>query len=210
MFLKFGSKANIQDMYDNGTVYLNTIEFFRKHEDNALRGDKYEGASKIINSVRGTFRIPDVDRDFRYEKVHLKQSYKTVLGNLYCLYCISSHGFPNPIDYRLDEKNLRFGTHCLIIKDGQYLLTCIEKELERKGFEFLHGFVNYYDNESVCKDLTLFDKPNEFEYQKEFRFYVHNNELGPIKLQIGSLHEKAEVYTSAEIMTLKIEPKRKN
>ena len=210
MFLKFGSQDNIEDLYNNGTVFLNTIEYFRKQEDNELRGDKYEGASKIINSLLGTFRIPNVDKDFRYEKVHLRKSYQTLLGNLYCLYCISSFAFPNPLDFKIDERNLRFGTHCLMIKDNKYFLDSIEKELVNKGLEFYHGFVNYYDKETICKDLTLFDKPSEFEYQKEFRFYVHNNKLKPIKLRIGSLHDKAEIYTMKEIMTLKLEPKRKN
>jgi len=206
MFLKIGKEEHIKDLYENGTVYINTIEYFRKIEDEELRGDGYEGASEIINSLPGTFKIPGIDREFKYEKIHLKKSFEKVLGNIYSLYCISSKGFPNPLDFKLDIKNLRFGTHCLMIKDNQYFFDKIQSELKNRGFKYRHGFVDYYDKHKISnKKLTLFDKPKEFEYQKEFRFYVHNKELEPIKLQIGSLKEKAEIIEAKHLTELKLE-----
>ncbi len=41
MFLKIGQEEHIKDLYENGTIYLNTIEYFRKIEDEELRGNKY-------------------------------------------------------------------------------------------------------------------------------------------------------------------------
>jgi hypothetical protein len=205
MFIKIGAKEHIQDLYENGTIYINTIEYFRNVEDKEFRGDKYEGASEIINSLPGTYRIPGVDRDFRYEKIHLKKAYDEVLGNIYSLYCISSKGFPNPLEFRLDERNLRFGKHCLLIKDNQYFFDRINSELRKNNYEFRHGFVEYYDKDKVSKKLTLFDKPMEFEYQKEFRFYVHNQEIKPIRIQIGSLKGKAEIIEANKLTELKLE-----
>jgi hypothetical protein len=208
MFLKFGSLENIQDLFRNGTIYLNTIEYFHNIEDKELRGDKYEGATKVINSLPGTFRIPNVDRDFKYEKIHLKESFEIVLGNLYCLYCISSYGFKNLLDFKLDERNLRFGTHCLMIKDNQYLFSSIEKELKKNGYKYHHGFVEYYDRDKISKELTIFNKPNEFEYQKEFRFYVYNDQVKPIKINIGSLQDKAEIFAIEDMMSLKLQKRK--
>jgi hypothetical protein len=210
LFLKIGKEEHIKDLYENGTIYINTVDYFRNFEDGELRGDKYEGASEIINSLPGTFKIPGIDTEIKYQKVHLKKSYDTVLGNIYSLYCISSKGFPNPLDFRLDEKNLRFGSHCLLIKDNQYFFDKIKSELKNNGYDFRHGFVDYYDKYSVSnKKLTLFDKPKEFEYQKEFRFYVYNKELKPIKIQIGSLKGKAEIIEAEKLTTLKLELKKK-
>ena len=56
-FLKFGKSNDILDLYENGTVYLNTIQYFRTLEDRELRGDSYEGASRIINGLPGTFEL---------------------------------------------------------------------------------------------------------------------------------------------------------
>ncbi len=205
MFLKIGKKEHIKDLYENGTIFMNPVQYFRNIEDQELRGDNYEGASEIINSLPGTFRIPGIDREFNYQKIHLKKSFDVVLGNIYSLYCISSHGFPNPLEFRLDEKNLRFGTHCLMIKDNQYFFDKIKAELKNKEYDFEHGFIEYYDKDKVSnKKLTLFDKPKEFEYQKEFRFYVFNKELEPIKIQIGSLKDKAEIIEAKNLTELKL------
>ena len=36
---------------------MNTIECLKKVEDGELRGDKYKGVSRIINSLPGTFKL---------------------------------------------------------------------------------------------------------------------------------------------------------
>jgi len=207
LFLKLGSEENILDLFENGTIYMNTIEYFRKVEDEELRGDKYEGVSKVINSLPGTFKIPGIDREFNYVKVHLKESYKEVLGNIYSLYAISSKGFPNPLDFKFDERNLRFGTHGVMIKDLPLFFNKIENELKKNNLKFNHGFVDYYDKEEVSREITLFEKPLEFEHQKEFRFYVENDKIKPIKIQIGRMKDYAEILKIEDILELKLEVK---
>ena len=207
LFLKLGSEENILDLFETGTIYMNTIEYFRKVEDEELRGDKYEGVSKVINSLPGTFKIPGIDREFNYVKVHLKESYKKVLGNIYSLYAISSKGFPNPLDFKFDERNLRFGTHGVMIKDLPLFFNKIENELKKNNLKFNHGFVDYYDKEEVSREITLFEKPLEFEHQKEFRFYVENDKIKPIKIQIGSMKDYAEILKIEDILELKLEVK---
>ncbi|WP_163407910.1 hypothetical protein [Flavobacterium ajazii] len=206
LFLKLGSEENILDLFENGTIYMNTIEYFRKVEDEELRGDKYEGVSRIINSLPGTFKIPGIDREFNYIKMHLREAHKEVIGNIYSLYTISSKGFPNPLDFEFDKRNLRFGTHCLIIKDLPYFFKKIKKELKKNNYKFNYDFVDYYDKEEVNREITLFEKPLEFEYQKEFRFYVEDYGMKPIKIQIGSLKKYAEILKIEDLLELKLVP----
>lgn len=204
LFLKLGSEENILDLFENGTIYMNTIEYFRKVEDEELRGDKYEGVSKVINSLPGTFKIPGIDREFNYIKVHLKESYKKVLGNIYSLYAISSKGFLNPLDFKFDERNLRFGTHVVMIKDLPLFFNKMENELKKNNLKFNHGFVDYYDKEEVSREISLFEKPLEFEHQKEFRFYVENDKIEPIKIQIGNMKDYAEIFKIEDLLELKL------
>ena len=203
-FLKLGSEENILDLFENGTIYMNTIEYFRKVEDEELRGDKYEGVSRVINSLQGTFKIPGIEREFNYIKVHLRESYKEVLGNIYSLYAISSKGYSNPLDFEFDKRNLRFGTHGILIKNLPLFFSKIESELKRNNLKFNHGFVDYYDKEEVCKEISLFEKPNEFEYQKEFRFYIENDKIEPIKIQIGSMKDYAEIFKIENFLKMKL------
>jgi hypothetical protein len=204
LFLKLGSEENILDLFENGTIYMNTIEYFRKIEDEELRGDKYEGVSRVINSLPGTFKIPGIDREFNYVKVHLRESYKEVLGNIYSLYAISSKGFLNPVEYEFDKRNLRFGTHGVMIKNLPLFFYKIESELKKNNTKFNHDFVDYYDKEEVCKEISLFEKPLEFEYQKEFRFYIENDKIEPIKIQIGNMKNYAEMFKIEDFLKLKL------
>lgn len=206
LFLKLGSEENILDLFENGTIYMNTIEYFRKVEDEELRGDKYEGVSRIINSLPGTFKIPGIDREFNYIKMHLREAHKEVIGNIYSLYAISSKGFSNPLDFEFDKRNLRFGTHCLMIKDLPYFFKKIKKELKKNNYKFNYDFVDYYDKEEVNREITLFEKPLEFEYQKEFRFYVEDYGMKPVKIQIGSLKKYAEIFKIEDLLELKLVP----
>ena len=205
-FIKFGSERNILDLYTNGTVFLNTIQYFRDIEDGELRGDKYEGVSEIINSLPGTFKIKESEQEFRFEKVHLRKSFKEILGNIYSLYAISDKGFQNYQDFEIDERVNGFGSHCLVI-DPKSFINRMEKILHNLGYSYNHGFVDYYDKEKICKEVSLFEKPFEFEYQKEFRFYVENEKIEPVKIQIGSLENCAELFSTKDIFTLQLKPK---
>src|SRR5688572_19501422 len=96
-FLKFGSEENILDLYQNGTIYMRSIQSFRTQEnDGNKRADPYEGVSQIKNYPSGTFEIPSIGHKGNYKALHLKLAYPEVLGNLYCLYIISSLGWEKP------------------------------------------------------------------------------------------------------------------
>ena len=99
-----------------------------------------------------------------------------------------------------------FGSHCLVI-DPKSFINRMEKILHNLGYSYNHGFVDYYDKEKICKEVSLFEKPFEFEYQKEFRFYVENEKIEPVKIQIGSLENCAELFITKDIFTLQLKPK---
>ena len=92
-FIKFGSKQTITDLYENGTIYCNPVQYFRTLEDK-FRGDSYEGASFIKNYPPGKFTISidgkEIDHEFNYLNFHVKEAYEKTLGNIYSLYCLSS------------------------------------------------------------------------------------------------------------------------
>lgn len=209
-FLKFGQEEHIKDLYYNGTIYMNSIQSFRSIEDGELRGDKYEGVSRVENYPAGQFEIPKLGHKVNYLALHVRESYETILGNIFSLYCVSSHGWENPYDFKIDEKIKKFGSHCLMIKDIPKFLSLIEKKLKEQKVVCQHDFVEYYDKEKVNKEITLFEKPLEFEYQKEFRFYVERHSDQPFIFSIGSLTNIAEICAAKDVVdTLKFTTNRK-
>lgn len=192
-FLKFGRKEDILDLYENGTVYMNSIQHFRRIEDGYLRGDHYEGVSSIINSLPGQFDV--MGKTINYLSIHIPQSYSEVYGNIYSLYAISSYGFKSPKDFYIDPRVKEFGTHCILISPGEFL-NKVNTKLDLIGLKHYDGFVDYYDKHKVNGKINLFQKPHEYEYQKEFRIYVKRDQITPLVFKIGSLKDFAHVFTS--------------
>jgi len=192
--LKFGSEKDMRDLINNGTIYLNPIHKFRAIEDNNLRGDSYEGIKRIWNLPSGIFEIPYLSYRGNYISMHLRESYENILGNIYSLYCISSHGFDTPKDFYIDERVKEFGTHFVFIKDIPLFFDRIKHQLLLTGHNFYHGFVEYYDKTKMNGEITVFQKPNEFEYQKEFRFYLESKNILPLSFRIGRLSNIAEIH----------------
>jgi hypothetical protein len=205
-FIKFGSEKNILDLYENGSIYCNTIEYFRKLEDDYLRGDSYEGTFKITNyppDSKITLKLPNnKDLELKTAKLHLREFYTDLIGNIYCLTAITKEEIVKLGTLKLDSKNSRFGTHFLLIKDNRQFFDRLVKGFENEKRNIKTGFVKYYDKHLINGELDLFHKSNEFEYQKEFRIIVRNEGQDPIKFQIGSLKEISQIFETKDLDTL--------
>lgn len=94
-----------------------------------------------------------------------------------------------------------------MIKNLPYFFKKIKKELKKNNYKFNYDFVDYYDKDVINREITLFEKPLEFEHQKEFRFYVENDKIEPIKIQIGSLKDYAEMFRIEDLLEVKLIPK---
>lgn len=211
LFLKFGKEEHMQDLYENGTIYCNTVEYFKRVEDDALRGDNYEGASFIKNYPPGKFRISiagkEVDKDFNYINFHIKEAYEKTLGNIFSLYSITSRDTEKTELFKVDAKNKKFGDKFLLIKDNPTFLKLIEQELKKKRLKFNYGFVEYYDRHKYNGKVGVFHKPREYSYQNEFRIYVRKKSEKPLVLNIGSLKSIAALYDINTLDTLEAEGK---
>ena len=203
VFLRFGQEHHIMDLYENGTIYLNTVEYFRGLKDTGFRGDPYEGISRIINVSKGSFLIPSLNHTVDYQNLHAKSN-DVYVGNLYCLYAISSKTIPDPATYKMDSKNLDFGTHCLIIKQPGTFLQKVENALKKASYKFEDGFVEYYDMLKFSGKRSPFHKSLEYKHQNEFRFFVDNLNNKPITLNIGSMKTYSQVVKLEDMMSLEL------
>ena len=87
-FIKFGQKKNILDLYENGTLFFNTIEYFRKLEsEQGVRGDNYEGTVKLTNfsdkdNVDFKITIPETGKiiNLKPNKLHLREFLSDIKG----------------------------------------------------------------------------------------------------------------------------------
>lgn len=214
LFLKFGKEEHIRDLYENGTVYCNSVEYFNKVEDEELRGDNYEGARFIKNYPPGKFRISikgnEIEQDFNYINLHIKEAYEKTLGNIFSLYSITSRDTDTTELFKVDIKNKRFGDKFLFLRDNPKFLKLIENELRKKKLPFRHGFIKYYDSRKYTGRLDVFCKPNDYSYQNEFRIYVRRKSDEPLVLKIGSLKHIAVMHDIDALDTFEVRRKNNN
>lgn len=211
-FLKFGQEEHIRDLCENGTIFMNSVQYFRHIDDNCVRGDMYEGISKIKNYPPGELEIKSLNYKGKYLALQIRAAHETVLGNIYSLYCISSYTISNPLKFQVDDRIKQFGSHALLIKDNPEFINRIEKRLQTMELPYRHGFVKYYDTNKKNGMISIFHKPKDYYYQNEFRFYVYRPTSEPLLINIGSLEGIAEMYKAEDIIdTLKltVSPKKK-
>ncbi len=93
-----------------------------------------------------------------------------------------------------------------MIKEPGTFISKMEAALNARNYKFGHGFVDYYDKYSLNGKVGLFEKPKEFEYQKEFRFSIENGLNEPIILNIGNMESYSQVFNTQDIVKgLKLE-----
>lgn len=205
-FIKFGSEKNILDLYENGTIYCNSIEYFRKLEDDLLRGDSYEGTFRITNFPPGseiTVKLPNCQEiELTTANLHLREFYTDIRGNMYCLTALTREEVMNLGTLKLDPKNARFGSHFLLVRNNKQFFDRLIAGFEKENLKIFKDFVKYYDKRSINAELDIFHKSNEFEYQKEFRIIIKNEGQNPIKIQIGSLKEISQIFETKDLETL--------
>jgi hypothetical protein len=209
-FFKFGSEENITDLFENGTIFFNTIDYFQRLERQGARGDNYEGTTKITNhksdKLKFIITIPETEKEipFKLSKFHLREFLKDITGNIYSLYCLRHQDAFEIDDFKIDPRVKEFGTHFIIIKKPEKFINLICNELDKNKFDYQIKQVEYYEKEKINGEISLFHKTTEFEYQKEFRIVLFNNEIKPKIIQIGSLKDYAEVFKVDIIDTMKI------
>lgn len=199
-FLKFGNEAHIRDLYQNGTIFMNSIQYFKDFEDSNLRGDKYESVNEIRNYPSGSFVIPSISHTVNYQSIHINLSSISTVGNVYSLYCISSRISGKIPKFKIHSKMAHFGTHCLFVKNNPAFINLIIQALDKRNLKFQHGFVEYFDPYRGNFKKSVFQKPQEYSYQNEFRFYIERDNKEPYILQIGCLDSVAEVWETQKLI----------
>ena len=205
--IKFGQKAHVQDLLDNGTIYMNHVSQFAKTEDGGLRGDGHEA----LISIEDIFDI-DISIDGQVVakadsgKINIHSNFP--IGNIYSMYYLPYVDDLSKI--KIDIKCKDFGDSCLIVFDVIEFVKRIKKAASKSGERILLSPVEYQSISTYNGKWSLFKKPDSFSYQNEFRFLIKQGKfVGPIVLSIGPIHDIATMLSSENIETLKLEKIKK-
>ena len=107
--IKFGNYERLLQLQDEGLLYMKPLPYFWKIEDDELRGDPFDGVSKIERGHKVTIGKEKIIGGNWIMRMHPPEPIKI---NIFCMYALRpliEESFP------VDERNFRFGEHALVI-----------------------------------------------------------------------------------------------
>lgn len=204
LLFRFGATEHIDQLYEEGTLHCNTIQYFAKIEDNDLRGDPDEHAFKYTQSTPGSIlTITPIEGEYkgksipiRLNKGTLKQYADSAWGNIFCFYSIRLTDKPIGHEFTINSRCSKFGASCLFILDVNEFLVRLDSAMSLLNLNGIRDFVTYHDMSNFNGERNVFQKDKRFDYQQEFRLFFKHDLLEPIHFNIGSLKDIATVYSS--------------
>jgi len=194
--IKFGKLEHLQQLRDDGLLYLNNLPYFWNIEDEELRGDPFDCAIQAIRrGPKITMVLSDgkevtVCRDYT---LRIRPS-KPEKINIFCMYALRpliEGSFP------VNKKNQRFGDHALILMNRDEFIQRLESSLKSQSIVGDADLVEYVDDEHTG-ELGPFRKFNRFSYQHEWRLVCYEGLGEPRKIIIGSIRDISVILTADE------------
>lgn len=200
--VKFGSKEYMEDFRRNGTMYMNTVEYFRALEGRGHVGDEDEGLQSCYQSDRVNVKItkPDGDSILLTKEDGLTGQILTrnnaVNGqNIFCMYALLYSG-TKPV---VDERTLIFGDTYVCITSGTSFLERIHAAAKKARVKIYKRFVEYVARDSHNGEMGIFKKFDSYSYQNEYRFVLSPGLSVPYTLSLGDLSDISIIGSSSEI-----------
>jgi hypothetical protein len=206
-FIKFFQREEYADAFVSGSLYLNTLKYFKDLESASGdgRADPTEAVSMWLqpHDVEMTITAPGFE-DIRIDKTDLAApvsfshaAYERM--HLLCLYAIHSDEsstvkeaseWRRPID--VDRRCLDFGRFTVMVAAKPFLER-VRSALPPLGYQARGKLVRYYDDASFHGEIPAADVPfmkqKRFGYQREFRLCVYPKEPTEraLTIDIGAL-----------------------
>lgn len=218
--IKFQSAERIESLQD-GLIYMNSLEWFRKHESengDVVIGDSFEA---MFHINEGKFVLPDIGEEIEIKNELIQTSSSNDYA--YCMFGIDPYSNKFSFTDEQKENIENFGDTALLILDKDEFFNRIRNAASKEGYEIYGGFVRYYDEtiDSLHLIMSLlsgmhniaFWKRKKYYYQQEFRFLVHAEkcEKDHLELNIGDIRDISKVLKTSQLLNaevVKIEDKK--
>lgn len=194
--IKFGKVEHLKQLRDDGILYLNNLPYFWDIEDEELRGDPFDCSVQVIRGPKVTIMMPDGKEATVCTNYTARiQPSEPERINIFCMYALRAHiksAFP------IDDKNMRFGDHALILMNPNEFMKRLQSNLKSQKIVGNGNLVDYVDDQYVGK-LGPFKKFKRFSYQHEWRLVCYDGPGCPRTIRIGSISDIAVIFPATEV-----------
>lgn len=195
----FNRKEYFQKFVTVGQMYMNTLEFFRKQEE-GFQGDPHEG--KLIDRSEHAKLMFSTRNDFEHPDFVLADVEMVTNGYVYCFFAANENDihvtkqgiYDNPsVNGNLRETITKYRNEnsnndiYIVVLDAKKTIEAIEQQLQSISFPWYQGYVQYVQTSSLSPQQLLnvqdkpwtsaFRKPQQYQYQSEWRVFIHTRPL---------------------------------
>jgi len=206
VLFKFGQEKHLISFREQGQMHMRTMRYFAAEErDNAARGDRFEGASSLLQpgGLRMTISHPtigthEVDPNDLAGPVIFSYNSEAE-QNIFCMFSLTAPT-TEPL---LHKEYLHFGSHFVLILNTPEFLKRVYAAILALKLQGTAGLVEYYDEASYSGKIGPFGKPKGFAYQKEYRIVALPGMVPFRDLMIGNISDiTSPVLPLGEIDTI--------
>jgi hypothetical protein len=200
--LKFGNRQHIERL-TRGFLHMNTLGYFIKLEDCALRGDSHEGISNIFQGdgavlhaeIEGQFKpVARVKGPIRH------RSDKNLNVNLFCMYALREGASVVCVNPR----NFEFGDTFAIIENFEEFMKRVQAAVAGTGQTVQYAPVEYIDA-SYAGPVGIFRKVSSFSYQSELRLALLPGYGVRHELEVGDLSDIIRIGPSRDLRRIRLQ-----
>lgn len=204
LLLKLGQKEHLATLRA-GLLYMNSLAYFTKLENDAARSDPYEGTDSIIQQcdVGELFfdtQMPGIN-PLRFDGppdglVNIRISLnKTSACNIFCMFAVNE-----PIVGSIFPKTYEWpGDQFVLFTDTAEFLNRVIVAAKRQGLRAEGRMVEYYDETKYSGQVGRFLKRSSYSYLREYRIVVEPGVDGPFLFEIGDLRDITSEVISRDL-----------
>ncbi|WP_218060156.1 hypothetical protein, partial [Aliivibrio sp. 1S128] len=216
VLIKFMDEQYVNSFIDDGLLFMNNIEYFRKYEGEEngelVRSDMAEGLAVSMQSEKVNVTFNGLELGGLTGNIDVRYNHEDKT-NIYSMTRISDQDIldAGELGLYLSKKFQKFGNKAVLIAGKN-----IEKFHERLEEKINNATDIYTINESniiaaqveyVRRDehhgnMGVFRKFDSYAWQHEWRIAFKNNQLsGPYSLKLGSLKDIAIVFDTETLIS---------
>lgn len=222
MLIKFGSKDNLEKL-QAGQLYMKNLQYYvdlEKNTDDEDIGDKYDGHLILKDAKITVYSYDTGELVTQFDAPTASMN----LGYLKCpVFCMFMFDYRNhteenlrgdtlTVQYQFTEKQLskmsKFGSHALIIKNGEEFMKRVKNGLQNNGYGYTRDLVQYYDGNTFehMKEISendmriAFWKRQKYAYQQEYRILAHAQTEDYLSIEIGDLRDITELVQAKDLL----------
>ena len=198
VLFKFGEREHLEQLRNEGLLFMNTQSYFADLKADGIRADKFEGTSRIIQPSLTrdlTFTGPVSIRDGKVQFAEVTIPSSDLAGptsisldkfscNVYCMYALTEPASPPLADAQVQG----FGDSFVLVLNTQKFLERV-RSAAKANYHFEYGLVEYYDADAHSGETGPFRKRAVFSWQREFRLIIRPVSPQPVRLAVGNLSD---------------------